>query len=125
MLSGLALVVTPLLSLMKDQLEHLPQCIPAAIWSSMQSIEEIDLLITDLRSGALKVYPSQMLLVKLVFLLSHRFCLYLRSVCTLKDSRELCFLYPGLVLRSFALTKRIGRCTLLLLFFKLTHFFDC
>ena len=52
---GLALVVTPLLSLMQDQLANLPPCLPAAIWSSLQDVKEVNRLIQKLKAGEIKV----------------------------------------------------------------------
>jgi ATP-dependent DNA helicase Q4 len=52
---GITLVITPLISLMQDQLERLPACLPGAFWNSQQSSEETLNLMKRLKAGEIKI----------------------------------------------------------------------
>ena len=53
---GLAVVVSPLISLMKDQVDSLIECgVPAARFDSSQSGEEQDCVLARIRNGTLKI----------------------------------------------------------------------
>ena len=54
-LPGLTLVITPLISLMQDQLAHLPRTLPGAFWNSALPYEAVRDIKDRLRSGAIKV----------------------------------------------------------------------
>ncbi|XP_051121968.1 ATP-dependent DNA helicase Q-like 5 isoform X2 [Andrographis paniculata] len=54
-LPGVTLVVSPLVSLMIDQLRHLPPAIPGGFLSSSQTVEESSETLQLLEEGALKV----------------------------------------------------------------------
>lgn len=54
-LPGLTLIISPLLSLMKDQLEHLPPFIRGAIWSSENTPRSVLDLMRDLEANHIKV----------------------------------------------------------------------
>lgn len=53
--SGLCIVVSPLVSLMEDQLRHLPPCIPAATLSGQISAKQMAMIIDDLIKKRLKI----------------------------------------------------------------------
>lgn len=55
MKSGLCIVVSPLVSLMEDQLRHLPPCIPAATLSGQMSAKKMAMVIDDLIKNRLKI----------------------------------------------------------------------
>eukprot|EP01119_Soliformovum_irregulare_P019047 TRINITY_DN5960_c0_g2_i1.p1 TRINITY_DN5960_c0_g2~~TRINITY_DN5960_c0_g2_i1.p1 ORF type:complete len:1043 (-),score=334.12 TRINITY_DN5960_c0_g2_i1:40-2859(-) len=52
---SLVIVISPLLSLMKDQLNNLPSCITGACLTSHQSPTEVKQTIEDLKKGSIKV----------------------------------------------------------------------
>lgn len=52
---GITLVITPLISLMQDQLEKLPPQLPGGFWNSTQSPEEIEKLMFKLRNGHIRI----------------------------------------------------------------------
>jgi len=54
-LSGLTIVVTPLVSLMSDQLSNLSDCLNGAIWNSQMSSLEVTLLMKKLRKNEIKI----------------------------------------------------------------------
>ena len=53
--SGLCIVVSPLVSLMEDQLRHLPPSIPAATLSGQMSAKKMAMIIDDLIKNRLKI----------------------------------------------------------------------
>lgn len=55
MLGGLTLIVTPLISLMKDQCDHLPEGVNGAVWNSAHSREDNWETIQRLRGGHIQV----------------------------------------------------------------------
>jgi hypothetical protein len=55
MTKGLVLVISPLVSLMQDQLNQLPKCITGASWSAEKSGDEIVKLKEDLRQGKIRI----------------------------------------------------------------------
>jgi superfamily II DNA helicase RecQ len=55
MLPGIALVITPLVSLMHDQLNQLPKSIAGALWSSETSSDEMSEIREKIRAGKLKI----------------------------------------------------------------------
>ena len=62
--SGLVLVVSPLLALMRDQLDRLPHGLPGAMLWGGQTRSEADAVIADAARGALKllyVAPEKLL----------------------------------------------------------------
>lgn len=59
-LPGVALIVTPLLSLMQDQLAHLPQSLPGAQWSSAMTPKQTSELVARLQKGEIKVSFSRL-----------------------------------------------------------------
>ncbi len=52
---GLTLVITPLISLMQDQMEKLPPTLPAASWSSLLSPQQTETVMNDLRNGRIRI----------------------------------------------------------------------
>lgn len=57
LLNGLTLVITPLISLMQDQLKRLPKELSGAYWNSQMTSQESSLFFSDLLSGKFKVLP--------------------------------------------------------------------
>lgn len=55
MLGGLTLVITPLISLMKDQAESLPDAVTGAVWNSAHAKEDNWQTIVALREGRIQV----------------------------------------------------------------------
>lgn len=51
----MALVISPLLALMRDQLQRLPPCLPAAMLWGGQPAQEAQSVLQGVRAGALKV----------------------------------------------------------------------
>lgn len=54
-LKGLSIVVSPLVSLMLDQLEHLPSDLPAACISSLLNRENKDKILEMVKSGKIQL----------------------------------------------------------------------
>ena len=54
-LSGLELVVSPLLALMRDQLDRLPEGLPGAMLWGGQTRSEAEAIIADTARGAIKL----------------------------------------------------------------------
>lgn len=54
-LPGLTLVVSPLIALMADQLQHLPAALPGAMLSHTQRPADADRVCSDLLANKLKV----------------------------------------------------------------------
>lgn len=54
-LGGLSLVVSPLVSLILDQLAHLPPYLPAACISSLINREQRDRIISLVKNGEIKL----------------------------------------------------------------------
>lgn len=52
---GTALVVSPLISLVEDQMQNIPSAIPAAAWTGAQSFQEVRDLKQKLLAGQLKI----------------------------------------------------------------------
>ncbi len=55
MMNGLSMVVSPLVSLMLDQLTHLPPYFPAACISSLINREQRDRIINMVKKGTVKL----------------------------------------------------------------------
>eukprot|EP00898_Chlorokybus_atmophyticus_P007538 jgi/Chlat1/7786/Chrsp66S07247 len=55
LLPGIVLVVSPLVALMRDQLEHLPSCLPGVLLTSQQDYLEQQDVIRRLQTGEAKV----------------------------------------------------------------------
>lgn len=53
--AGLTLVVSPLLSLIQDQLESLPPSLPGAQWTSSQSFQEVQDTLKAIRESRIKI----------------------------------------------------------------------
>jgi ATP-dependent DNA helicase Q4 len=51
----IALVISPLISLMRDQMQQLPECLPGASLFANQTINERTNILDDLRNGQVKV----------------------------------------------------------------------
>lgn len=83
LLPGLTLVVSPLVSVMVDQLRHLPPFLPGAVLSSMQTSKEYSSILDRLHLGKLKVLfisPERLLCDKFLSLLQGLPCISLAVV---------------------------------------------
>ncbi|KAI5058341.1 hypothetical protein GOP47_0026511 [Adiantum capillus-veneris] len=83
LLPGVTLVVSPLVSVMVDQAQHLPPSLPGAVLSSMQTPKEYCSILDRLQSGRLKVLfisPERLLCEKFVCGLQDLPCISLAVV---------------------------------------------
>ncbi|MCO5599738.1 hypothetical protein L7F22_053844 [Adiantum nelumboides] len=83
LLPGATLVVSPLISLMVDQAQHLPPSLHGAVLSSMQTPKECCSILLRLQSGRLKVLfisPEQLLCEKFTCVLQDLPCISLAVV---------------------------------------------
>eukprot|EP00494_Astrolonche_serrata_P006762 UN06787 len=55
MFTGITLVITPLMALMKDQCESLPDGVTGAVWNSSKESDDIRAMIRDLHRGLIDV----------------------------------------------------------------------
>ncbi|KAJ3440895.1 atp-dependent DNA helicase q4 [Anaeramoeba flamelloides] len=68
LLPGLVIVITPLLSLMEDQVKNLPKCLPGVCINSSQTGKQQHLIINSIHEGKIKI-----LFISPEMLLSRRF----------------------------------------------------